>query len=58
MTQLAVREKIDIYDRIILALRAAWPAPVDGHAPCSASELELLSMMRFLEEERDCYVNP
>ena len=34
MTQLAVREKIDIYDRIILALRAAWPAPVDGHAPC------------------------
>ena len=51
-------EKIEMYDRVVLHLRATWPAPVDGHAPCSTSELELLAMMRFLEEERDRYVNP
>ena len=58
MTQLAVREKIEMYDRVVLHLRATWPAPVDGYAPCSTSELELLAMMRFLAEERDRYVNP
>lgn len=51
--QQAVREKIDMYDRVILALRGTWPAPVDGHAPCGRSELELLDMVYFLEEERN-----
>ena len=42
-----------MYDRCILDLRATWPAPVDGQAPCSRSELELLDMIKFLEEERN-----
>ena len=49
------REKIDMYDRVILALRATWPAPVDGHAPCGRSELELLDMIKFLQEEHTRY---
>jgi hypothetical protein len=42
-----------MYDRVILALRATWPAPVDGQGPCSRSELDLFDMMKFLEEERN-----
>ena len=53
MTEPAVQEKINMYDRVILALRDTWPAPVDGHAPCSRSDLELLDMMSFLEGERN-----
>ena len=48
-----IREKINMYDRCIIASRDTWPAPGGGHAPCSRSKSDLLDVNKFLKRERD-----